>query len=128
LLTEVGLPYVIENVPGAPLRRDLLLCGVMFGLPIARHRLFESNVPLIALVNPVHPEHPAGLVQITGGGPCNLPSRPGIGGPRRKPTADEARRIMGMPWATKAELNEAIPPAYTEWIGRQLIAALESAA
>lgn len=120
LLTSEGMGvYVIENVPGSPVRADVMLCGVMFDKPIARHRLFESNVPLTA---PIHPNHPSGLVTITGGGPCNLPARPGIGGRRCKPTANEARRIMEMPWATKAELNEAIPPAYTEWIGAQLIA------
>jgi DNA (cytosine-5)-methyltransferase 1 len=116
-LESSGLPYVIENVPGAPLRVDVMLCGVMFGKPIARHRIFESNVALWA---PHHREHPSGLVTITGGGPCNLPARPGIGGRRCKPTADEARTIMEMPWATKAEMNEAIPPAYTMWIGMQL--------
>jgi DNA (cytosine-5)-methyltransferase 1 len=46
LLDEIGLPYVIENVPGAPLNAQLMLCGTMFGLAIRKHRLFESNVPL----------------------------------------------------------------------------------
>lgn len=121
LLVETGVPFVIENVPSAPLRRDVMLCGVMFGLPIARHRVFETTAHMI---QPAHPAHPDDIVQVTGGGPCNLPARPGVGGPRRKPNADEARRIMGMPWATKRELNEAIPPAYSEWLGRRVLDSL----
>lgn len=54
LLLPLRIPWVIENVPGAPLRADATLCGQMFGLPLYRHRLFESNIPL---VQPVHPAH-----------------------------------------------------------------------
>lgn len=117
------LPYVIENVEGAPLRNPTMLCGTMFpGLRVIRHRLFESNLPLLA---PPHGKHPlvfthdkrkahygkldqdTSFVQVTGGGNCSIKN---------------ARDAMGIDWMTKAELNEAIPPAYTHWIGRQLVA------
>lgn len=126
LLRRLGLPYVIENVEGAPLREPITLCGTMFpGLRVLRHRLFESSVPL---VTPAHPEkHPlvfthdkrkghygrldqdTAFVQVTGGGNCSLAN---------------ARAAMGIDWMNKAEINEAIPPAYTEFIGGQLLAAL----
>jgi DNA (cytosine-5)-methyltransferase 1 len=89
----------------------------MFGLRVIRHRDFEGP----GLSAPEHGEHHADYITVTGGGPCDSPSRPGIGGPRRKGTADEARAAMGIDWMTKAELNEAIPPAYTEFIGKQLL-------
>ncbi len=115
--------YVIENVEGAPLIRPIVLCGTMFPeLRVIRHRLFESNVDLTV---PSHGKHPlvfthdkrkahygrldqdASFVQVTGGG---------------NSTVANARAAMGIDWMTKNELNEAIPPAYAEWIGRQLIA------
>lgn len=125
LLVKSGLPYVIENVEGAPLNDPLVLCGTMFpGLRVLRHRLFESNVPLAA---PTHPDHPlvfthdkrkghhgkldqdTAFVQVTGGGNC---------------TVANARDAMGIDWMTKDEINESIPPAYTEWIPRHLLASL----
>ncbi|MFL6707976.1 MAG: DNA cytosine methyltransferase [Massilia sp.] len=117
-----GLPYVIENVEGAPLINPTMLCGTMFGLRVIRHRLFETNFPLAV---PPHGKHLlvytmdkrkphygklnewTSPVQVTGGGNCS------------KAAAADA---MGIDWATKNELNEAIPPAYSEWIGRQLLA------
>jgi DNA (cytosine-5)-methyltransferase 1 len=123
LLEARGLPYVIENVEGATLVRPITLCGTMFpGLRVIRHRLFESNMPLSAPAH--HPRHPpvfthdkrkahygkldqdASFVQVTGGGNCTVANK---------------RAAMGVPWMTGAEANEAIPPAYTEHIGRQLI-------
>lgn len=125
-LMRIGLPYVIENVPKAPLRHPVTLCGVRFPeLAVIRHRAFETNWPLTA---PVHTPHPLvytmdkrkahygkldereSFVQVTGGGNCS---------------ADRAREAMGIDWMTKAELNEAIPPAYTEWVGRQLLRHLD---
>lgn len=120
-----GGPYVIENVDGAPMVDPIVLCGTMFlGLRVLRHRLFESNIPLHA---PPHRPHPlvfthdkrkahygkldqnTSFVQVTGGGNC---------------TMRNARQAMGIDWMrTKHELNEAIPPAYTEWIGLHLLAA-----
>lgn len=127
LLRLIGLPYVIENVEGAPLRDPVRLCGTMFpGLRVLRHRLFEAGG--FHIPEPAHPKHPlvfthdkrkahygkldqnTSFVQVTGGGNC---------------TIDNARDAMGIDWMTKAELNEAIPPAYAEYVGRYLHAAIE---
>jgi DNA (cytosine-5)-methyltransferase 1 len=122
LLLASDLPYVIENVEGAPLEDPMMLCGTMFGLRVIRHRLFETSFPLFA---PPHGKHPlvytrdkrkahygklsewTSPVQVTGGGNCS------------KAAAADA---MGIDWMTKDELNEAIPPAYTRFIGQQLLA------
>ena len=113
LLESLGRPYIIENVPGAPLVRPLVLCGAMFGLRTYRHRLFESNVSLVA---PGHPDHVARVTRM------GRPPRPGefmhvVG---NFSGADVAREVMGMPWASRDGLREAIPPAYTEYLGGQL--------
>ena len=118
LLVGWGIPFIIENVPSAPLRRDLVLCGAMFGLPVVRHRVFELHG--VRVRQPRHRLHPAHPVQLTGGGACHTPRRPGIGGERRKVAVAEARRIMGMPWATKRQVNEALPPEYSAYIFRHL--------
>lgn len=123
-LQDSGATYVIENVEGAPLRSPIVLCGTMFpGLRVIRHRLFECNRPIHA---PAHRRHPlvfthdkrkahhgaldqsTSFVQVTGGGNCTIAN---------------ARDAMRIHWMSKGELNEAIPPAYTEWIGRQLLSA-----
>jgi DNA (cytosine-5)-methyltransferase 1 len=118
LLKSLGKPYIIENVPGAPLKDPIELCGAMFGLGTYRHRLFESNVNLEA------PEHPVHVAKTAKMG--------------RKPQPGEfmhivgnfsgvaqGREVMGMPWATRDGLREAIPPAYTEYLGKQLLTHLE---
>ena len=124
MLQAAGVPYVIENVEGAPLIDPTMLCGTMFpGLRVLRHRLFETSFPLTA--PPHRTPHPlvfthdrrkahfgkldqdTSFVQVTGGGNC---------------TVANARDAMGIDWMTKDELNEAIPPAYTEHIGAQLMA------
>ncbi len=121
-LRSTGLPYVIENVEGAPLIDPVMLCGTMFGgLRVIRHRLFESN---LSLSQPMHPEHPlvfthdkrkahygkldqdTAFVQVTGGGNATVANK-----------AD----AMGIEWMTGAELNEAIPPIYAEHIGREML-------
>jgi DNA (cytosine-5)-methyltransferase 1 len=128
-LAPLPIPWVVENVEGAaPLMPDALtLCGTEFGLKITdrkgltrwlkRHRLFASNVLLM------------------GAGGCSCGGRPVIGvyghggGDRRpgrayKADVTEARAIMGMPWASRKGVSQAIPPAYTQFIGEQLMAAL----
>ena len=102
-LQEVGVPFVIENVIGAPLHGPRLLCGTGFGLPVRRHRLFESNIAL-------------GIPP-----PCNhqATDRPFMHKQERA-YAD----AMGCEWMTNREGREAIPPAYTEWVGVQLMAYL----
>lgn len=120
LLIQTGLPYVIENVPGSPLRNPITLCGQMFGLELYRHRLFESNIPLAA------PDHPKHVVPASKAGhwkPGTIMSISGHVSPMWK-----AREVMGIDWCTRDELAEAIPPHYTAHIGRQLLAAIEVAA
>ena len=129
LLIQAGSPYIIENVKGAPLRDYIVLCGTMFDdLRVLRHRLFESNV----LLRPPQEcsRHPLchtfdkrkkhygqtdewqDFVSVNGGGNCSVAA---------------ASDAMGIDWTvTKRELNEAIPPAYTEWIGEQLMAHVEA--
>ncbi len=120
-LQAAGVPWIIENVPGAPLRDPITLCGAMFGLRSYRHRLFESSAQLVA---PPHPKHEVrvnrrgenrrehwangGFITITGdvGVYC---------GPE----------AMGVDWMSGNELSQAIPPAYTEFLGRQLLAHTE---
>lgn len=120
-ILATGLPYVIENVmDAAPKLIDpVMLCGTMFGLRLYRHRLFETNWPLTA---PLHGQH--FLRQVKMGrkaGPQDIlqpvGNFTGVG---------EAREAMGMPWATRDGLREAIPPAYTEFIGAQLLEALSA--
>ncbi len=113
LLQSAGVPYVIENVPGAPLIEPIELCGSMFGLRTYRHRLFECSFPVVASAHPSHD--------------C-LTTKMG-----RKPRDGEfmhvvgnfsgvaaAREAMGIDWMTRDELREAIPPAYSEYIARQI--------
>ncbi|MEV4457341.1 DNA cytosine methyltransferase [Microbispora sp. NPDC049633] len=120
-LEEIGLPYVIENVPGAPLRDPVLLCGAMpaMGLRTYRHRLFETGGGL-TLAQPEHPEHVAPLAKM------GRPARPHefrhyVG---NFSGVQDARADMGMPWVNRDGLREAIPPVYTLHIGRALLATL----
>jgi DNA (cytosine-5)-methyltransferase 1 len=113
-LLATGKPYIIENVPGAPLRNPVVLCGAMFGLRTYRHRLFEANWPLCA---PEHPPHTAPQAKM------GRPVKPGEFGQfiGNYSGAALAREVMQMPWANRDGIREAIPPAYTEHIGRQLL-------
>ena len=116
-LRATGLPYVIENVAGAPLESPVQLCGSSFGLDVRRHRLFESNVAL--LVPPCdHAWQTPRFAQATNR--TNLRSTVEVGVWRIP--LDVQQRAMGVDWTTLRELSEAIPPAYTEHIGRQLMA------
>lgn len=119
-LIASGRPWVIENVVGAPLRNPILLCGTMFGLQVFRHRLFEMS---FFCLTPPHGRHigttnshrwagaeyddlRGGYVTVTGGGNCRVAT---------------ARRAMGIDWMTKRELNQAIPPEYTAFVGAALL-------
>lgn len=127
MLIRSGRPYIIENVDGAPLLNPAVLCGTMFrGLRVLRHRLFETN--FLVLVPP-HGRHPKchtmdkrkahygktddmrDFVSVNGGGNCSVAA---------------ARDAMGIDWMNKNELNEAIPPVYTQFIGEQLMSQLRS--
>ncbi|HEY5990175.1 MAG TPA: hypothetical protein VIV12_27885, partial [Streptosporangiaceae bacterium] len=124
LAVATNLPYVIENVEGAPLDNPITLCGTMFdGLRVSRHRIFESNLPLY-VPRPCPKRHPlhfthdkrkahygqldewTAFVSVNGGGNCSK----------------AAAAAMGIPsgWMTKDGMNQGVPPAYTEWIGGQL--------
>lgn len=117
-LATTGKPYTIENVIGAPLQRQIVLCGAMFGLRVLRHRCFETNW---LLLQPSHPTH-RGTV---GGG--EYVTVAGHGGNNAKGHGGRAHKqaAMGIDWMNDQELNEAIPPAYTEFIGRQLLQHLQ---
>lgn len=132
LLNEIGLPYIIENVEGAPLLSPLVLCGSMFGLgaqcipgyrELRRHRLFESNLGLAA-PGPCRHVHP--VVSAHGGGPTRRARGAGRGG--YQGLVSERRAALGIDWMTRAEMNLAIPPAYTEHLGRQVLEQLDVAA
>lgn len=131
LLRATGRPWVIENVPQAPLIDPAILCGSMFDLPVYRHRGFESNVPL----DP--PPHPAHLALCARNGYLPTAERPFMsihGGRHSIAWQHAACDAMGTPWlkvpaggdreAAIREVCEAIPPKFTRWIGTRLLAAL----
>ena len=112
-LAAQSKPWVIENVPGSPMRRDTILCGSMFMLPIRRHRWFETKgVPLV--LTP-----PWGHSNVTKYTIAGHSGRSRKGGPVG--TADEWRSAMEVPWMSAWEISQAIPPAYTEHIGRLIM-------
>lgn len=121
LLQASGLPYVIENVKGAPLDAQVMLCGTMFGLPLIKHRYFETSERLS--LPPLSCNH-AGVYDPWHG---------------QERTADRMRAAQGTPWIPAeggasrkrmrgGDVNDSIPPAYTEWIGAQLLRTLAAAA
>lgn len=129
-LQDTDKPWVIENVEGAPLIDPVWLCGTTFPeLAVIRHRGFESTVYIKP--RPCSNRHPLvytrdkrknhygklveadSFVSVNGGGNCSVA---------------RARIAMGIPWMTKDELNEAIPPPYTTYIGDHLMAALRERA
>ena len=126
MLKAWGGPYIIENVPGAPLLEPVRLCGSAFGLGVRRHRLFESNLPL-AGVSCCHELQPRPIDVSGTGARRRGPRTDGKGGNSRKPrNIDEARRVMGIDWMDRAEIAQAVPPAYAEFLGRQVIMSLEA--
>jgi DNA (cytosine-5)-methyltransferase 1 len=125
----VGVPYVLENVPGARrwLHDPILLHGGYFGLNVYRPRLFESGLFLYPHPPALPPENPVGVYGARADG-RRLFDRADGSQQRAAVSVKEARDAMGIDWMDWRELAEAIPPAYTEWIGRQLLAAIERAA
>lgn len=142
LLIATGLPWVIENVVGAPMTNYVELCGAAFGLEatdedeaplvLRRHRLFETNW---MVWNPPQCEcaryRRAGVMVggVYGAGPSNRAKTPWKGYGHRRggytPKQHVRAELMGIDWMTQAELSQAIPPAYTKWLGERLIASLE---
>ena len=129
VLAASGLPYVIENVPGAPLHDPIMLCGSMFDLGVRRHRLFESNMQLTApwcdhkgqaerspgymvarYHSGVRENHWSPVIGVYGRGQGLGPGEIG-----------QWRRAMGIDWMSRDGMREAIPPAYTQHIGAQII-------
>ena len=129
IIHALGKPYVIENVQDARLHliNPVRICGTALGLPLRRHRLFESNMPITGLACEHHrftePKYwtsfrPNGehrlstVVQVYGNG----------GGTHEWPAA------MGIDWMTNHEMAEAVPPAYAEHVGKQILEFLEEQA
>ena len=112
-LDALGLPYVMENVEGSPLRPDAMLCGWTFGRELYRHRIFESNR---MMWQPRHIDHVIPASKAGHWRPETIMSVSGHFAP-----VAHARRIMDIDWMNREELAESIPPYYTEFIGRQLI-------
>jgi DNA (cytosine-5)-methyltransferase 1 len=122
-LIRTGKPFVVENVADAPMKDYLVLCGTMFGLRVIRHRHFVCN-PAI-LMAPAACNHYS----------YSMNSVRGMDRERYKNGAfmtvtghfsdlDRSSKAMGIDWMTRKELSQAIPPAYTEFIGRQLLQAV----
>jgi DNA (cytosine-5)-methyltransferase 1 len=129
LLQAIGLPYVIENVVGVrrEMRGATLLCGTMFGLPIPRHRRFETSFPIGAFDTPRHPKCSGVAKRYAEERGWNPRDMTVTGKGRNAGTTERWKEVMGWPDTpvTQHGLREAIPPAYTEWLGQRLIAAIK---
>lgn len=126
-LVASGLPWVMENVAGAPLS-GIVLCGSMFDLRVRRHRVFESNVAMLA-PDCQHKKQgrPVGVYHKMGDQVQGRSSKTGewVLGGRTAGTLAEGQQAMGIDWMLWPELRESIPPAYTEWIGSFVIRATQ---
>lgn len=117
---QVSPIYIIENVPGSPLHNPIVLCGTAFGLgakegELRRHRLFESSV-LLSTPGCAHSKRTVGVY---GHGVCSSKWR--------MLNKSQAQEALGITWMNRDEMAQSIPPAYTEFIGKQLMACLERA-
>lgn len=120
LLVESDTPFVIENVAGAPIRKDLMLCGEMFGLQVIRHRYFEVHG--VQLDQPVHPKHRGRVAGYRHGEWFDGPYYAVYGEGGGKGSVPEWQEAMGMEWTdNRKSIAEAIPPAYSRFIGEQFI-------
>ncbi|MFF2700686.1 DNA methylase [Streptomyces cyaneofuscatus] len=124
LLERTGLPYVIEQPNGrAEIRKDLSLCGEMFGLGVLRHRNFELG--RWTMPQPAHPKHRGYVRGYRHGVYRDGPYVAAYGAGGGKATVPEMQEAMGITWTTvREELTEAIPPAFSEHIGSALLAAV----
>lgn len=119
-LERLKIPWVIENVVGAPMRADILLCGSMFGLGVKRHRIFETSFQRLLVMPPTCKHEwpngrPVGVYGHTGRKATgNTSGNHGF-------LAQDWRRAMEIDWMTTKELAESIPPAYTEYIGKLIL-------
>jgi len=121
VLIANGKPYVIENVVGAPLINATMLCGTQFGLKVFRHRLFETSFFCLGIRHVPHRERIGvnGYVCVAGHGDSGRGKVP-----KDHRTVGSWKRGMGIDWMIRDELAEAIPPAYTQWIGERLMEAI----
>ena len=121
-LEKVGVPWVIENVPGAPMRADYRICGCQVGLELRRVRWFETSWQGFCLMSSHH--HPTPVVSVVGRGtPTWVRERLGF-----NPTIRHYHEAMGIDWMNRNELSQAIPPAYTEFIAGQIAPSLTKVA
>lgn len=119
---RTGKPYVIENVPGAPLQASLLLEGGLFGLRVVRKRLFECHPPIPPPALALAPIVPFVGTAASRGYSSFARGASHISVAGNNYDAADGREAMGIHWmANRAELSEAIPPAYTEYVGRQMM-------
>ncbi len=119
LLKVTGKPYVIENVPGAPLFNPTVLNGALFGLRVRRRRLFETSFPVDLILLPKESSSHFRMGRPMREGDIITP----VG---HFSNVHYARQEMGIDWMTRAELSQAIPPVYCNFIGKQLLAYLEA--
>lgn len=126
LLLKTGKPFVIENVPGAPLRKDLMLCGEMFNLRIVRHRLFEIHRFTCSQLK--HPKHKK-TVGPTSGGKHNRSwymQVSGHGGQSYSHKLKDLQKAMQINWIQdKKTLAQCVPPVYAEYIGKEFLRGLK---
>lgn len=120
LKIESDTPFIIENVAGAPIRKDLMLCGEMFGLDVIRHRYFELHG-----FTATQPEHPAHRGRVSGyrhGKWYDGPYMAVYGQGGGKGTIPQWQQAMQIDWTdNRKSIAEAIPPAYTRYIGQQFL-------
>jgi len=123
LLEGSGLPFCIENVPGAPIRKDLLLCGEMFGLRVIRHRIFEVHgFRAEKLRHPHHKKHSGCYYYSICGdtAPSQERRKRILHNLNQQPTREEWQGAMCMPWSkSKKNIAEAVPPAYSKYIASE---------
>ena len=127
MFAQIDAPTVIENVQGSDVRRDLTLCGEMFGLGVIRHRYFELGG--WSADQPRHRPHRGRVSGYRHGQWFDGPYVAVYGDGGGKGSVPEWQHAMGIDWTdVRKSIAEAIPPAYTEYVGRQLIEHMEVAA
>lgn len=116
-LLTTGRPWVMENVPGSEVRKDIRLCGEQFGLGVLMHRYFELDG--CPAVQPPHPKHRGRIRGWRHGEYFHGPYVAAYGKGGGKATVEEMREAKGIDWCKDHfSLREALPPTYTEWIGQ----------
>jgi DNA (cytosine-5)-methyltransferase 1 len=120
ILVGLGIPYIIENVVGAPLIDPVELCGSMFALRTYRHRIFESSITLTAPVHPPHQRRQTKMGRALRDGDWYH----AVG---NFSNVGYVRRDMQVPWMNRDGIRESIPPAYARHVGHQLMESLTTA-